>query len=145
MGLRMKVGGKKGRIDQIPMAAMPDIAFLLLMFFMVSTTFLIQRSLDVELPAYAKERAPQDEKRMKVFLAAESLRVEYGGAGEKIDTWELKGRVRDAIGSKEAREECVVLMEVDDDCPYDRVIYAFDAVRDGGGYVTLVEPEITQK
>lgn len=82
---------------------------------------------------------------MKVFLAAESLRVEYDGAGEKIEIWELDGRVSDAVGSKETPAERVVLLEVDDDCPYERVIATFDAVRNGGGYVTLVEPEVAER
>jgi len=141
MSLLAARGRKKKGAEEIPMAAMPDIAFLLLMFFMVSTTFLVSRTLDVELPAYTKEQPQKKVDRMTVYLAEDSLRVEFRGEKENIDLWELEGRVRDILSDSEGVEQRVVLLEVDGDCSYQRVIETFDAIRNGEGYVTLVEPE----
>ena len=145
MGLLAARGRKKKEADDIPMAAMPDIAFLLLMFFMVSTTFLVSRTLNVELPAYTKEQPKKKVDRMTVFLADDSLRVEFRDRKENIDMWELEGRVHDILLDSEGVEQRVVLLEVDDDCSYQRVIEAFDGVRSADGYVTLVEPEAAKE
>jgi len=140
VGLRDKWASKKPTVGDIPMAAMPDIAFLLLIFFMVSTTFLVSQSLEVELPAYSQEQRKERAKRVTVSLAEDSLRVKYGTEGQNIEMWELEGYVRNALASAEDASERVVLLDVHDDCPYDRVVETFDAIRSAGGYVSLVEP-----
>ena len=49
---------KKGHIDsEIPTASMADIAFLLIIFFMVTAVFSMTRGLDYELPK--KEKVPE--------------------------------------------------------------------------------------
>ncbi len=141
MGLGAAYSSKKKQTDDIPMAAMPDIAFLLLMFFMVSTTFLVARSVDVELPAYSKERPKEQKQYITLFLAADSLQMDYRGEKEKLELWELEGRVSAALAYVDDDSARVVVFDVDDDCPLQRLIDAFDAVRRAEGYVTLVEPE----
>ena len=143
--MRAARSAKKKEVKDIPMAAMPDIAFLLLMFFMVSTTFLVTRSLDVELPAYTKEQPEKKLEHMTVFLADDSIRLEFRGAKENIDMWELEGRVRDALLDAEGLQQRVVMLEVHDDCSYQRVIDSFDAIRNAEGYITLVEPEAAKE
>lgn len=145
MGLLAVHGSKKKKADDIPMAAMPDIAFLLLMFFMVSTTFLVARTLDVELPAYTKEQPREKKDYLTVFLAQDSLRVEFRGQEEKIELWELEGRVLDALEGAEEPQQRVVMLDIDDGCKYDRVMNAFDAIRTAEGFVTLVQPEPESK
>jgi biopolymer transport protein ExbD len=140
VSLRDKWERKKPTTGELPMAAMPDIAFLLLIFFMVSTTFLVSRTLEVELPAYSKQRTREKTKRVSVFLAADSLRVKYGDEAQNLDMRELEGYVRNVLASAEEASERVVLLEVHDECPYDRVVEVFDAIRAAGGYVSLVEP-----
>lgn len=50
------LGGKKSRIsDEIPSSSMADIAFLLLIFFLVTTTFPKDKGLAIVLPEEAAE------------------------------------------------------------------------------------------
>lgn len=123
------------------MAAMPDIAFLLLVFFMVSTTFLVTRTLDVELPAYSSERQRKTETHVNVALSSDSVRVDYADETVRLELWELEGYVRDALASAKSDSEKVVMLEVQDECSYQRVVGAFDAIQTAGGFVSLVEPE----
>ncbi len=52
---------KKRAKVSIPTASMSDISFLLLLFFMVSTVFVKEKGLNVELPkAYAIEKIPRN-------------------------------------------------------------------------------------
>ena len=51
------LGGKKSRIsDEIPSSSMADIAFLLLIFFLVTTTFPKDKGLAIVLPEEAEEQ-----------------------------------------------------------------------------------------
>jgi biopolymer transport protein ExbD len=126
---------------EIPMAAMPDIAFLLLIFFMVSTTFLVTRKMNVELPSYEGESRRKKVTHVNVHLSADALRVEYGDETRELDLPALEGYIRGALKTARERNEEVVLLDVRDDCPYQRVVNAFDAIRAGGGFVSLVQAE----
>ena len=51
------LGGKKSKVsDEIPSSSMADIAFLLLIFFLVTTTFPKKRGLAIVLPEQAQEQ-----------------------------------------------------------------------------------------
>ena len=51
------LGGKKSRVsDEIPSSSMADIAFLLLIFFLVTTTFPKDKGLAIILPEEAEEQ-----------------------------------------------------------------------------------------
>ena len=51
------LGGKKSRVsDEIPSSSMADIAFLLLIFFLVTTTFPKDKGLAIVLPEEAEEQ-----------------------------------------------------------------------------------------
>ena len=51
------LGNKKSRVsDEIPSSSMADIAFLLLIFFLVTTTFPKDKGLAIVLPEQAKEQ-----------------------------------------------------------------------------------------
>ncbi len=50
------LGGKKSKVsDEIPSSSMADIAFLLLIFFLVTTTFPKDKGLSIVLPEEAEE------------------------------------------------------------------------------------------
>jgi biopolymer transport protein ExbD len=59
---------KKERVsDEIPTASMADIAFLLIIYFMVTTTFAATRGLDFALPK-DEDNPPQVEKEEAVLI-----------------------------------------------------------------------------
>lgn len=55
------------RVDLTPMI---DVVFLLLIFFMISTTFIERPGLNIDLPASAAEQIQQGKKEVQVYLAA---------------------------------------------------------------------------
>ncbi len=52
---------------EIPNASMSDIAFLLLIFFMVTTAFAAQQGIDFRLPAPTKDREDIQEKELEAI------------------------------------------------------------------------------
>ena len=66
---------KKGTVsDEIPTASMADIAFLLIIYFMVTTTFAATRGLDFSLPQ-EEDTPPMVEKEEAVLIE-----IQAGGA-----------------------------------------------------------------
>ena len=63
---------KKGTVsDEIPTASMADIAFLLIIYFMVTTTFAATRGLDFSLPQ-EEDTPPMVEKEEAVLIEIQS-------------------------------------------------------------------------
>ncbi|MEE4255309.1 MAG: biopolymer transporter ExbD [Desulfuromusa sp.] len=65
MGFRRKIK-ESPNVDLTPMI---DVVFLLLIFFMISTTFIERPGLNINLPASSSEQINQNQKEVQVYLA----------------------------------------------------------------------------
>ena len=65
MGFRRKIQ-ESPKVDLTPMI---DVVFLLLIFFMISTTFIERPGLNINLPASNSEQIKQNQKEVQVYLA----------------------------------------------------------------------------
>ena len=110
---------------RLELTSMTDIVFLLLIFFMVSTTFVdLNRQLDIQLPdTPAAEQAPPETQRYVVELSAQNtLRLD----GVEIPLSELTSRLRQGAGDARRR---AVEIRADKRLPYGRVIDVLGRVR----------------
>ena len=64
MGFRRKIS-ESPRIDLTPMI---DVVFLLLIFFMISTTFIERPGVSINLPEGGTQQVPADKKEIQVYL-----------------------------------------------------------------------------
>ncbi len=63
------IGGRKTKVsDEIPSSSMADIAFLLLIFFLVTTTFPKDRGLAIVLPEAAEEVEVSQKNVLHIFV-----------------------------------------------------------------------------
>jgi biopolymer transport protein ExbD len=80
------------RVDLTPMV---DVVFLLLIFFMISTTFIETQGLTIKLPKASASKVPKQDKEVQVYLSKdgdiflheeqlslEQLQVKLAGYGE---------------------------------------------------------------
>ncbi|MDA3903674.1 MAG: biopolymer transporter ExbD [Desulfuromusa sp.] len=65
MGFRRRIQ-ESPKVDLTPMI---DVVFLLLIFFMISTTFIERPGLNINLPASSSEQIKQTNKEVQVYLA----------------------------------------------------------------------------
>ncbi len=65
MGFRRRIQ-ESPKVDLTPMI---DVVFLLLIFFMISTTFIERPGLNINLPASSSEQLKQNKKEVQVYLA----------------------------------------------------------------------------
>lgn len=109
---------------RLELTSMTDIVFLLLIFFMVSTTFVdLSRHLDIQLPDTQAAEVVQDVQQHVVELSAKNaLRLD----GVDIPLSELTARLAQQAGK--ARRRAVVI-RADKRLPYGRVITVLGHVR----------------
>lgn len=66
MGFKRRLA-EAPRVDLTPMI---DVVFLLLIFFMISTTFVEKPGLKIDLPESSAQQLKQDEKEVQLYLTA---------------------------------------------------------------------------
>lgn len=112
----------RGEIDMSPLI---DMVFILLIFFMVTTTFVKDMKLDLDRPS-ASSASKASTKSLRVY-------VDKAGAvyvdGKTVRPWMLQSHVRDALRGQASRE---VLVICDRRVPAERLIEVVDQCRLAG-------------
>jgi biopolymer transport protein ExbD len=109
----------------VDMTPLIDMVFILLIFFMVSTTFVKDLVLDIERPAASSAR-PASLKEVRVLLDR------HGGLfldDQPVKPWMLQSRVRERL---QAGASGAVLVVTDRLVPAERLVEAVDQCRLAG-------------
>jgi biopolymer transport protein ExbD len=92
--------------NEINAGSMADIAFLLLIFFLVTTTIDIDKGLTVKLPPWSEEQVdPQKQKARNVFSVMVNKDNQLLVRGELADLRGLKERAKEFIINPQKRED----------------------------------------
>ena len=109
----------------IDISPLIDVVFILLIFFMVSTTFVKDAQLDLERPsAQSATTAPSQAVRVSIDRSGDIYMGEM-----PIRLWSLQGRVRESLRSL---SESTVLVIADRGIPAERLIEVVDQCRLAG-------------
>lgn len=128
---------KKHRSGEIPTDSFSDIAFLLIIYFLVATTLVKVKSITADLPAGEKSTQAQSEKTPIINLRGAEVffndkRVEMPELNERLAALELP--------NKEG-EKRVIMLESAKGTPYQNYFQALAAISANGGVVAIVEDE----
>ena len=117
---------------EVSLTALIDVVFLLLIFFMVSTTFEWRTELGIELPEASAEESEAEEAVVEVVIdAGGSVRVE----GHRVDDPAAGGGLRQALaGAARGLESPRVVVSADARTPHQSVVAVMDAARRAGLY-----------
>ncbi len=110
--------------DEIPTSSMADIAFLLIVYFMVTTTFAATRGLDFALP--------KDDDTPPIVEKEESVLIEIRPSGDVFVDQEFKdlGDIFDYLKPKlERNPKKPVIIKPDQAAPYGGMVAVFDTLR----------------
>jgi biopolymer transport protein ExbD len=120
-------------VDLTPMI---DMTFILLIFFMVSTTFVKDMKIDLTRPG-AQSQQTASTKAIRIYIDA---RGETFLDGEPIRPWVIQSRVRELLRGMTAKS---VLVVTDANVPSQKLIDVVDAARLAGaedvGVATVAE------
>jgi biopolymer transport protein ExbD len=128
---------------EINLASLIDVVFILLLFFVVTTTFTRETQLKVDLPEAASGTPPEDTalKQMEVLISAEGS---YSLNGQALLKSDLEGLMA-ALGKESGGDNSLPLsISADAKTPHQAVITAMDAAGKMGFShlrITTVEAE----
>jgi biopolymer transport protein ExbD len=132
----MRYRERKESIQAIDITAMIDMVFILLIFFMVSTTFVKDMKLDLNRPA-ASTAITASTKAIRLYI--DSSGDTYLD-GEPVQIWVIQSRLRDQLKTMTSRS---VLVITDDGVPAGRLVEVVDQARLAGandvGVATVAE------
>jgi biopolymer transport protein ExbD len=123
----MQIKSRKTKVsEEIPTASMADVAFLLIIYFMVTSTFAATRGLDFALPEQ-EDNPPMIEKE-------ESVHIEIQAAGNYVvdqKPMELDEILDYLEPILERNAMKPVIIRPDPAAPYGRMVDIFDELRAG--------------
>jgi biopolymer transport protein ExbD len=129
---------RERKVDEVAIDLTPmiDMTFILLIFFMVSTTFVKDLKIDIDRPGASTAQVASTK--------AVRLYIDKGGEvyleGEPVRVWVIQSRVRDLLRASTNKSVLVVTDEV---VPAGRLVEVVDQARAGGaedvGVATVVE------
>jgi biopolymer transport protein ExbD len=120
---------KKSKVsDEIPTSSMADIAFLLLIFFLVTTTFPKDKGLSIVLPAPGEEA--QVSQKNILYLIVQPNGIVQVRRGEAQQTQDMRPRDIEALWRQEvsANPNLIAAVKTAPDAPYRYMMDVLDAL-----------------
>ena len=121
----MRYREKKESIQDINISPLIDMVFILLIFFMVSTTFVKDMKLDLNRPA-ASSSSTASTKAIRLYIDNQG---EIFPDGEPVRVWVVQSRIRDLLDASTGKS---VLVVTDDGVPAGRLVEVIDQARLAG-------------
>ena len=121
-------------VSEIPTSSMADVAFLLIVFFLVSWTFAVSRGLDMALP--------KEDNEPRLIETQEAIHVEVAAAGWlRVDgeTVRLPGLLTHLEPKLLLEPGKPVIVEAADGTPYGPMVDVLDELRQGRRKLELAE------
>ena len=121
----MRFRPRKAQEAEVDMSPLIDMVFILLIFFMVSSTFVKDMKLDLERPG-ASSASKASSKAIRVYIDnAGDTYVD----GQPVKTWAIQGKLRDLLRTSTEKS---VLVVTDDTIAVDKLIEVVDQCRMSG-------------
>lgn len=132
----MLVEKKKTRTTEIPMASLADIAFLLLIFFLVTTTIDVDRGIGLTLPAKGEETKVRTKNITNLLINAQG---EILLDNEIIRITEINQIVKRKI---EENPKLIISVKADRETEYDVYVQVLDELKVANATrISIAEPE----
>jgi biopolymer transport protein ExbD len=119
----------------IDISPLIDMVFILLIFFMVSTTFVKDMDIDIERPK-ASSATVSSTKAIRIYIGRDGTTYMDG---QSVRTWMIQSRVKERL---EAGTSESVLVVVDEGVPASRLVEVVDQARLAGASDVGVATEL---
>ena len=128
---------RKHRQGEIPTGTFSDIAFLLIIFFLVATTLTKVKTITADLPAGEKSTQQQSEETPIVNLRG----IEIFFNDKKVELPELDDRLAALELLDKEPGDRVIMLESANGTPYENYFQALATISANGGIVAIVEED----
>ena len=136
--------GSKGETE-INVGSFADIAFLLIIFFILTTQLIKPLGKRMELPAGTEDKTQQTDQQLTINIrkiGEEQVEIRYGEASDVVSFDELRESLESENfpGKKEDKDK-IVILDSKDDVPYGAYFRIVMAINKAGGVLALLETE----
>jgi biopolymer transport protein ExbD len=121
----------------LPLAAMSDVSFLLIIFFIVTSSFSRPNKLPVELPGEKATDAQPQKLAVPPRVRIAANRVYLND--HPVELWQITSDLRAILIEKPQPADRVVILRSDDSVPMERVVEVMDAIRSADAHVGFLE------
>ncbi len=133
----MLLDKKKDKSVEIPSASLADIVFLLLIFFLVTTSIDTEKGIDLVLPPWAGGKFEVAKKNITNLLVNASGQVLLDG--EQIEISEIARLIKEKIY---ANDKLIVSVKTDKETRYETYVKVLDQLKKAEAKrISLAEPE----
>ncbi len=122
----MKLRERKRADFLVEMTPLVDVVFLMLIFFMVSTSFTVSNSLKLELPA---SKASSQDKQVKEVLISITAKGQLYVQKEAVADGDLRRRI---LNVTQGDPNMRVVLRADAKSLHERMVFVMDTVRELG-------------
>lgn len=134
---------KKKRSSEIQTSSMADIAFLLLIFFLVTTTMDMDKGIPMILPERGGEAKINPKNIAKILVNSAGDVLFEGDPVTNVELKEmLEAKLKERGLDSEGRPKLIVSIKTDRETEYDRYITVLDIVKEAGATkISIAEPD----
>ncbi|MDH5191330.1 MAG: biopolymer transporter ExbD [Gammaproteobacteria bacterium] len=127
--MNLRGGNRKGSEPEVNLTSLIDVVFLLLIFFMVSTTFTRESDITIDLPQSSSKEVTDDQKPLELMIDQRGLYFINDQRVTSTSTDMLKRALKKSTADiKDPR----LVIRADGNAPHQSVITAMDAARQLG-------------
>jgi biopolymer transport protein ExbD len=119
----MKIQRRVRASEEIPTCSMADIAFLLIIFFLVTTTMSMERGLGLQLPALGQGKEVPKKNLLHIWINASN---EVAIEGEITAVGEIESMVRQRLADN---PNLIVSVKTDPGARYETMIDVLDELK----------------
>ena len=116
-----------------------DIALLLIIFFILTTSFIVPAGRKIDAPAASSDPAKAEDKQLTVALAGRE--IFYGPQGEKVSLDTLREKLLACNFRSKPPEKRIVIVNSTPDVPYELYFEVVSAITNADGVLALIEEE----
>ncbi|MBN1573654.1 MAG: biopolymer transporter ExbD [Deltaproteobacteria bacterium] len=124
--MNFKKNNRKKDAVSVNLTSLIDVVLLLLIFFMISTTFVLTPGLKVDLPESTVEEVPQEKEDIIVFVT-EDNRIKLG---EEFYTYE--GLYEELLKQKKEKPKANLIIQADEKANHGTVVEVMDDAKRTG-------------
>jgi len=125
----MKLSPSKPEEPDVNLTPMIDVVFLLLLFFMVSTSFIRESSLKVDLPQATGQALPEQDLAIDIVINADGHFVVNEVTIESPSPDQLSAHLKQAVGEN---EDPHIIISADANAEYQHIVTAMDVAQQLG-------------
>ena len=135
---RRQIRKDRRKNDDVPLSAFADIAFLLIIFFILTTTFVKTKGMTTEIPAGEKSEQAED-KTPTILLKGEQIFFN----DQRMSNFEHLRKELAALelNSRTNEEDRILLLEADADVMYQNYYQTMVTISRSGGLVSIIREE----